>query len=346
MLYIFRAEVAQLEELTGQRLKHDIITGTGMVLVPAGTILNQEHLRLLRLHRISAEELRFSEERPQPMFPTAETVKQAADYSKHMFQQIRLKKKIPLLDIKHEFIPLVRQAAEDPDLFRLFETVRAKDEYTHQHNVGVSVLSTMLGKWCKLDEQELNLLALGATLHDVGKIRIPDDILNKPGKLTASEFEEMKRHTIYGYEMLKEAVGLNPRVAFMALQHHEREDGSGYPLKLKGPQIDRLSRIVAVADVFHAMSSHRPYHTPLPFHELISQMRLGIFGELDPHMVSLFLKNLLGSMIGKQVLLSDGRYGEVVYINPHEETYPLVKVDNLFVDLSRERNLRISKIII
>lgn len=161
MLYIFLAEVAQLEELTGQRLKHDIITGTGMVLVPAGTVLNHEHLRLLRMHRITMDDLRFSEDRQQPKAVTAETVKQAADYSKHMFQQIRLKKKIPLLDIKHEFIPMVRQAAEDPDLFRLFEAVRAKDEYTHHHNVGVSVLSTMLGKWCKLDEQELNLLSLG-----------------------------------------------------------------------------------------------------------------------------------------------------------------------------------------
>ncbi|RAU91526.1 HD-GYP domain-containing protein [Paenibacillus sp. YN15] len=335
-----------MEELTGQKLKHDIITGTGMVLVPAGTVLNQEHFRLLRMHRVPLEELRFVEERQQSKSSTAETVKQAADYSKHMFQQIRRKKKVPLLDIKHEFIPMVRQAAEDPDLFRLFEAVRAKDEYTHQHNVGVSVLSTMLGNWCKLDEQELNLLSLGASLHDVGKIRISDEILNKPGKLTKSEFEEMKLHTVYGYEMLKESAGLNPRVAFMALQHHEREDGSGYPLKLKGPQIDKLARIVAVADVFHAMSSQRPYHTPLPFHELISQMRLGIFGELDPYIVSLFLKNILGSMIGKQVLLSDGRYGEVVYINPHEETYPLVKVEDVFVDLSRERGLRISKIMV
>lgn len=332
------------EQLTGQRLKYDIMTGTGMVLVPAGTVLTQEHLRLIRMHRVSSDELRFTHEQPQ--HSTTEIVKQAADYSKGMFQHIRLKKKIPLLDIKHEFIPMVREAAEDPDLFRLFEAVKAKDEYTHQHNVGVSVLSTMLGKWCQLDEQELNLLSLGATLHDVGKVRIPDEILLKPGKLTFKEYEEMKRHTVYGYEMLKESAGLNPRVAFMALQHHEREDGSGYPLKLKGPQIDKLSRIVAVADVFHAMSSHRPYHTPLPFYELVSQMRLGIFGELDPRMVSLFLKNLIRSMIGKQVLLSDGRYGEVIYINPHEETYPLVKVDNMFVDLSRERNLRISKIII
>lgn len=332
-----------MEELIGQKLKQDVMTGSGLVLIPAGTIIKQEHLRMIHMHRIHPDELRVS---PEDLTNrTAALVRQAVGYSKDLFAQIKLHKKVPLMDIKQDLIPVVREAAENPDLFKLLEAVRAKDEYIHQHNVGVSVLATLLGMWCGLEEQELNLLALGAALHDVGKIRIPDEILHKADKLTADEFEEMKRHTRYGYELLKEAVGLHPRVAFMALQHHERDDGSGYPLKLKASQIDPLSRIVAVADVFHAMSSNRPYHEALPFYELVNRMKQGTFGQLDPYIVSLFLKKMVRDLIGKQVLLSDGRYGEVVYINPHEDTTPLVKVDNIYVDLSRERHIRIHEVI-
>lgn len=333
-----------MDELIGQKLKYDIMSGNGMVLIPAGTSLAQEHIRLMRMHRIQPDDLRFTADAP-PTDITAEMVRKATSYTKDLFNTIKMRKKIPLMEIKNDLLPMVRQATENPNLFKLFEAVRAKDEYTHQHNVGVSILATLLGKWCNLDENELSLLSLGATLHDVGKIKISDEILHKPGKLTPQEFEEIKRHTIYGYEMLKEAVGLNPRVAFVALQHHERDDGSGYPLKLKAPQIDRLSRIVAVVDIFHAMSSKRPYHDALPFHEVVNRMRSGFFGELDPSIMSLFLRNIVKGMLGKQVMLSDGRSGEVIYINPHEDTKPLILVNNSFIDLSRERDLSIREVI-
>lgn len=319
------------------------MTNTGLVLIAAGTVLKEEHLRMLVLHRIHVDELRLAS--PEPADPTIAMIQRAAGYSKDMFTRIKLHKKVPLMDIKQDLIPMVREAAENPNLFKLLELVRAKDEYIHQHNVGVSVLSTLLGKWCGLDEMETGLLCLGAALHDVGKVKISDEILHKPGKLTREEFEEMKKHTRYGYELLKDAVGLHPRVAFVALQHHERDDGSGYPLKLKAAQVDRLSRIVAVADVFHAMSSTRPHQEALPFYEVIKRMKSGTFGELDPFIVSTFLKKMVRSLVGKQVILSDGRCGEVVYINPHEDTSPLVKIGGTYVDLSRERELHISQII-
>lgn len=326
------------------KLRNDVMTPNGLVLIPAGTILAQSHMRLLEHHGIAMDELRFAANDAQN--DTAfELVKQATHYARDMFQKVRIHRKIPLLDIKHELIPMVREASEIPNLFKLVEAVKAKDEYTHQHNIGVSVLSTLLGKWMNLPENEIMLLSLAAALHDVGKIRISDEILLKPGKLTHDEFEEMKRHTIYGYEMLKEASGLNPRVAMVALQHHEREDGSGYPLKLRTPQLDNMSRIVAVADIFHAMSSKRPYHDALPFYEVVNRMRQGFFGELDPNIVSVFLRNMIRHMIGKQVLLTDGRFGEVVYINPHDDTNPLVKVQDEFIDLSRERGLHIREVI-
>ncbi|MGO4276076.1 HD-GYP domain-containing protein, partial [Paenibacillus sp. TAF58] len=151
---------------------------------------------------------------------------------------------------------------------------------------------------------------------------------------------------ILGYNMLKETVGINYRVALVALQHHERADGTGYPLQLKDSQLDRMSRIVAVADVFHAMSSKRPYHEMMPFYEVVSRMRKGFFGELDPHIVSVFLTNLIQNLIGRTVKLTDGRWGEVIYINPTDDTHPLVKIEESFIDLSRERHIHISEVVI
>ncbi|TXK82488.1 HD-GYP domain-containing protein [Paenibacillus sp. N3.4] len=340
-----------MRELLGKVLKYDITTSYGLVLAPSQSVLNQDHLNLFRQHRIDFMDIIVTSDNElvhisdSPSDSSQVLVLKATEYARDLFERIQSKKKIPLLEIKNELIPIVQQAAENPDLFQLFQAVKAKDEYTHQHNIGVGILSTLIGKWMNLGETEVALLSLAATMHDVGKIQVSQEILMKPGKLTKAEFDEMKRHTILGYNMLKETVGINYRVSLVALQHHERADGSGYPLRLKDSQLDKMSRIVAVADVFHAMSSKRPYHEMMPFYEVVSRMRKGFFGELDPNIVAVFLNNMIQNLIGRRVVLTDGRWGEVVYINPTDDTNPLVKVEEAFIDLSRERHIHIKEVI-
>ncbi|WP_260411135.1 HD-GYP domain-containing protein [Cohnella xylanilytica] len=335
-----------LEALLGKRTKYDIVSDSGLLLVPARAMLDPESIRLLRQHRVHHSDVyTIAGEEPEAESP-AESIREASEYSKDLFDRIRASGEIPAREIERELIPIVREASRHPDLFRLFESVKAKDEYTHRHNIGVGVLSAMIGRWMGLDEEELALLALAATLHDVGKVRIPEEILLKPGKLTEEEFAEMKRHAAYGYELLAGTSGLSPRVALVALQHHERTDGSGYPQRLRSSETDPMSRIVAVADVFHAMSSRRPYHEPLPFHEVVARMRHGAFGELDPNVVTVFLNNLIRHLIGRSVKLTDGRWGVVVRINPHDDTRPLVRVNREYIDLSVERHLQIQEIIV
>ncbi|NEW07114.1 HD-GYP domain-containing protein [Paenibacillus sp. SYP-B3998] len=336
-----------MRELLGKVLKYDVTTSYGLVLVPSQSVLDQEHLDLFQQHRIDKVDIIVTSH--IEVVSTSDSsqllVQKATQYAKDLFERIQTHKKIPLLEIKNDLIPIIQEAAEHPDLFQLFQAVKAKDEYTHRHNIGVGILSTLIGKWLNLPDSDVALLSLAATLHDVGKVQISQEILMKPGKLTREEFDEMKRHTVLGYNMLKDTVGLNYRVALVALQHHERADGSGYPLKLKDAQLDRMSRIVAVADIFHAMSSKRPYHEMMPFYEVVSRMRQGFFGELDPHIVSVFLSNMVKSLIGRKVLLTDGRWGEVIYINPSDDTNPLVKVEETFLDLSRERHIHIKEVI-
>ncbi|GGI46117.1 HD family phosphohydrolase [Paenibacillus marchantiophytorum] len=340
-----------MRELLGKKLKYDVTTSYGLVLVPSQSVLTQEHLDLFQQHRIDFMDIMTTVEEEEiesesSINSSEHLVQKASQYAKDLFERIQSQKKIPLLEIKNDLIPIVQQAAENPDLYELFQAVKAKDEYTHQHNIGVGILSTLIGKWLNLDDKEVALLSLAATMHDVGKITIAEEILLKPGKLSDDEYGEMKQHTVRGYNMLRETAGIHYRVALVALQHHERADGTGYPLGLKDSQVDRMSRIVAVADVFHAMSSKRPYHEMMPFYEVVNRMREGFFGELDPHIVAVFLNNMIQNLVGRKVKLTDGRWGEVVYINPTDDTNPLVKIDDIFVDLSRERHIHIKEVVV
>jgi putative nucleotidyltransferase with HDIG domain len=252
---------------------------------------------------------------------------------------------VPVSEIKNDIMPVIRQAAEIPHIYHLFYELKAQDEYTYRHTVCVGIISALIGKWLNLGQSELYDLTLGATLHDIGKARIPAGILNKPGRLTQEEYVEMKRHTVYGYRMLKDIPELNERVALIALQHHEREDGGGYPFSLRSEKIDELAKIVAIADVYHAMSSSRVYHQAEPFHIVISQMQNDVFGKFDPKIMLVFLYRIMDSLVGRRVLLSDGEEGTILMVDPFEPLRALIKTGDTLVDMRLNRGLRISRVL-
>lgn len=331
--------------IIGKKVTHDVVNSAGLVLIKAKDIIEEEHLNLLEKHRIDLYSIIMETGNGTKYTHSNSLVLQAMEQSYTLFESIKLTYKIPIMLFKHTVIPIIQQIANDPNIFRLFEAVRAKDEYTHQHNIGVGVISTLLGKWLNLGEIELAVLSLAATLHDVGKVKIPMEILQKPEKLSQAEFNLMKQHTNLGYEMLKGTIGVSHRIALVALQHHEREDGSGYPLSLKMSQINSFSKIVAVADMFHAMSSNRPYHKAIPFSEILEQLRQESFGKLDPYIVAVFIKNISKQLVGQQVVLTDGREGKIVYLKPFEDNSSLIKINNDFLDLSLNRNITIMQIV-
>ncbi|MGO4543620.1 HD-GYP domain-containing protein [Paenibacillus sp. 2TAB23] len=337
-----------MEQLIGKIMKQDILNAYGVTIVPANAILTRESLQLMVNHRIDLDSIVIAEHH-KPILETTiqigELVQQTVSVSKELFESILVSRKVPLMEIRNEVLPAILQLSKNPDIFELFEAVKAKDDYVYQHNVGVGVISTLIGRWMNLDDSELSILSLAATLHDVGKVKLPLEVLNKPGKLNEVEFQLIKKHTIYGYELLKGTTGLSLRIARVALQHHEREDGNGYPLGLKKENIDLFSSIVSVADIFHAMSSKRPYHEPLSFHEIVSQMSKGKFGALNPQIISVFIENMMKRLVGRQVMLTDGRAGEVVYLNPHNIETPLIKLADYFLDLSQERDIHIKSVI-
>lgn len=340
-----------MEELLGKVVKYDVMNNVGLVIIKANITITQEHLDLARRHRIKPEDIVldngivFATSASNPMSPINLMTRHIVDESIRLFRSIEFTKEIPVAQIEKTIIPTIQKIANDPNIFNLFEAVKAKDNYTHQHNIGVAVLATLIGKWLKFSKKDLEVLSLAAILHDVGKVKIPLDLLHKERKLTANEYKIIQQHTVLGYQLLRDTPNLPPQVSIVALQHHEREDGSGYPLGLRGNKLDYFSKIISVADIFHAMSSKRPYQEPLPFHSIIKQMNQGIFGELEPHIVSVFLKNITHKLVGIQVILMDGRLGEIVYINPHDDSKPMIKINNQFIDLAKERHLHIREIV-
>jgi len=252
---------------------------------------------------------------------------------------------VPVDELRSEVIPMVHEVAVSSGLFDLFSELQAKDDYTYRHNIAVGMISTMIGKWMGLPEQDLMQLTTAGLLHDVGKMQIPEEILSKPGKLTEEEFALMKQHTVFGYELLRNTPGITEQQALVALRHHERLDGSGYPSGLKGDEIDLFSRIVAVADIFHAMSSPRAYRDASAFHEVLYQLSSDAYSALDPAITGLFIQKIMQSMIGQKVQLTNQQQGTVVLVHQHDPLHPLVQIGDAYVDLSKTRTVKIEKIL-
>ncbi|WP_018754651.1 HD-GYP domain-containing protein [Paenibacillus terrigena] len=280
--------------------------------------------------------------------PDHEFVKQmdaSVSLMKDMTRFIIPTKKIPLYEMRNHFLPVMLQAADVTNVASLLAALQSKDDYLYRHLIGVGVIATLIGKWMGMNEGELSSLSMAALLHDIGKLRIPEEILNRPGKLTVEEQKLMRKHTIFGYKMLIETVGLNHRQMLVALQHHERQDGSGYPFGVGAAKIDIYSRVVAIADIFHALLSHRIYQSAHSFHDSLHQLKQNAFGTLDPQILGVFVHKLMLSLIGNKVVLSDGRIATIVMMNPIDPFYPLVQTDREFIDLSKGVHLKIKQII-
>lgn len=222
--------------------------------------------------------------------------------------------------------------------------VRSVDEYTYHHCVNVSMLAMMLGRWLRVPQKELPELVRAGLLHDVGKSRIPLSILNKPGPLDSSEFAEMKRHSEYGYQLLRLTEEIKPDVLMAVLTHHEREDGTGYPLALRADKLGLMAKVLAIVDVFDAMTANRVYRRHEPVFHVFELMQHGSFGHLDPILLEVFLTNITHYYVGRKVTLSDGSSGEVIFMNRMDFSRPVVQTRRGFIDLMSDKRISIVEI--
>jgi len=272
--------------------------------------------------------------------------KKGVEASRTLFAKAAADKAISKKEVEEFVQPFIDEMDREASITRLLNKLQSKDEYTFQHTINIGVLSMMTGKWLGLKGQELHKLILAGTLHDIGKSKIPVNILNKPGPLTRDEYSLMKNHTIYGYELLEKSDQYDETVKLAVLQHHERIDGTGYPHKIRGKKIHEFSKIVAVADVYHAMTSRRVYKeriTPLAALDYLNKN----IDSLDTQVTLVFIEKMLSSLQSCQVVLSNNAVCDIIYIDRQNIARPLVKVrdSKIMIDLKTRDDVHIVDLI-
>jgi len=204
--------------------------------------------------------------------------------------------------------------------------IRSIDDYTYSHSVNVCILSLITGIALGIKGENLKDLGVGALLHDIGKIMIDEKILQKPTNLTINEFDEVKKHTVYGYEILKNSNDVNSTAHIIALSHHERKDGSGYPYNLKNNDIPLPARIVAIADVYDALTTNRIYRKKMLPHEVVDYMCSLSNKHFDKTCLDAFISHIANYPVGTAVMLNSGEKGLVAKYNKNFPNRPVVRV--------------------
>ncbi|WLR52123.1 HD-GYP domain-containing protein [Bacillus tianshenii] len=254
-------------------------------------------------------------------------------------------------DAVHELIyeikPAIEYSLKHPETLFSLHCLHGYDDYTCRHSLNVSVISSMIGHLLDFKTEDLMILGQAGLLHDIGKIKIDHNILTKPGRLTKQEYLHMQRHTELGYEILKDIPLLDERILDVALTHHERLDGSGYPNHLQEENISLFSQIVGVADTFDAICSDRYYSTKQSPYFALQELQKGMAEKkFNPRIVSTFVNYMYAGFTNKKVRLSNGNVGEIVYIPPYEPDRPIVKTSNgAFINLKESRTIQINEIL-
>lgn len=194
--------------------------------------------------------------------------------------------------------------------------LKTSDEYTFKHSVDVATIAMILAKQQGLTRREIYEIGIIGLLHDVGKTKIPPEILTKPGRLSDEEFAVMKQHSVYGYKIVKDRGEFNQEVLLGILQHHEKINGSGYPLGLENEQITPYARIISIADIYDALVTERPYKVAFSQRDAV-EMIMSMTNELDMNVMQSFLESIILYPVDSVVELSNGERARVVCNSPH-----------------------------
>ncbi len=231
------------------------------------------------------------------------------------------------------------------DMIGMLYSMHNYSDTTYMHCMNVGMIASLIGRWAGWPEEKVRILNACGMFHDIGKLLIPKNVLDKPGRLNDEEYEIMKSHTVLGYKLIKD-YGLDQRIVNSTIMHHERCDGFGYPFNLKADQIDEYSKILAIADVYEAMTANRVYRGPVCPFDVIAQFEENGFEIYDTKYLLIFLQNIVDSYLHSVVRLNNGENAEIVLINRQKGSKPLVMTTSgRPVDLMKEPELKISQVI-
>jgi HD-GYP domain-containing protein (c-di-GMP phosphodiesterase class II) len=266
-----------------------------------------------------------------------EKYEEVVEAIRKIFENVRQSGQIPIVKIYDLVDHMIKPLINITGILDYLYEVKRHSDYTFQHSVHVAVMTGVFSNWLNYSGEEYKNLVMAGLLHDIGKLGVPLSILDKPGKLLASEFGMIKKHPEDGYNLLKNSTEICQGTKLGVLQHHERIDGSGYPFGVKGCEIHEYAKIVAVADIYDAMTSNRAYRHKLTPFIAMESIEEDMHKKLDTSICLTILTNMRNYFLGIGVLLSNGQKANIVALTSQAWTTPMVRTyDGKFLDLRTE----------
>lgn len=305
-----------------------IYKDNGTILINSGTKLKDRYIYNIKKHGITHIHIKNEESDYEEIdgIIKENTKKEAVILTKKLMSKLKLSDDIDIDKLKRVINKIIDELLSEGDILISLLKIKDIDDYTFTHSFNVCILSLVTGFCLGYNREELLSLGLGAILHDIGKMRVPSNILNKPDRLTEEEFEEIKNHTVYGYDILKDRKDISNNVASIVLYHHERVDGKGYPEGIKKEDINDFVKIVSIADVYDALTSDRVYRKKLKGQQAIEYLIAMSGTHFDYNITNEFIKHIVVYSLGQGVELSNGEKGFVVKVNKSLPTRPTIKV--------------------
>ncbi len=314
----------------GAFLARPVINAAGQILLQADIMLTSAYIE--RLQRLGFDVVFIKDDRLDDIEVhialSAQTREVAYRTVNSLMAQIESgnTKELELEFVRITIQEMINDLLYSHDIITNLSEIQGFDDYTFHHSVNTTVLGLILGIASGYSEPKLLELGMGILMHDVGKTKVPAQILNKPTPLTPEEFEEIKKHTLYGFDILRQNRDLSLAAAHVALQHQEKWDGTGYPRGLKGSQIHEYGRVAAVADVYEALTSKRIYRPALQPYQAYEYIIANSGTHFEPRMLSIFAKHVAVYSNGCGVRLSNGQRGNVIKQNKSFPTRPYVRI--------------------
>lgn len=306
-----------------------IYDADGTVLLTAGMVLNEYFIRRLGELGVASAYIKddtFNSLDYVPDVIAEQTRLETVKAVKDNFQALAVNRRINTRLMKKAVDKILDDLLSSRDVLVNLTDIRTYDDYTFAHSVNVCVLSLMTGITLGMHELKLRDIGVGALLHDIGKIRVDRELLNKPGELTPAEYAEIQKHTTYGFDILRSYDDISLLSAHIAFQHHERWDGKGYPRALLRDDIHEYARIVAVADVYDALLADRPYRAAYSVNQAVAILTRMSDIYFEPRALSALVSNIAVYPVGSVVCLNTGETGMVVDVNRSAPTRPVVRV--------------------
>lgn len=354
----------------GCLLTKDVMGRTNRPIVPKNTTLQPIHIEVMKKFKIETVEIsnqcsdgslfqtyEQAEEVHRNSFPTSSTQEHfASSFHEQYLEAVQSYKKwfdawqggspVDMTALRKVMVPLLEQVVESKQKVFHLHHYTSRDDYIYHHSVATGLLSGYLASKLGYNYGEWIQVGLAAVLCDQGMAKIGPRIMKKEGALTEAEFNKVKNHPTYSYRSVEKISSLSNHAKLAILQHHERLDGTGYPLGLNQSKIHPFSQIIAVSDMYHAMTSERMYRKKQSPYKVLEEIIQEQFGRYDHRVISVFVKEMTQYSTGTKVRLSDNKEAEVLFVEKTHPTRPLVRLidGEQIVALKEQLNLHIEEV--